>query len=116
MRTDTCSVADPGGKSDFFRFAEYPPEARAKRIVEYLVRYEELAALKLDQIQLTHVSPKLLRKLAAVVRTYDVWRLKRFEPNKKYALALCFLWDAKQSLLDYFVEMHTQLGFREQWN
>ena len=102
------TVSDPSGKSDFFRFAEYPPEARAKKIVEFVTRHEELAALKLETIQLQQVNPKLLRKLAAVVRTYDVWRLKRFEPNKKYALALSFLWDAKQSLLDYLVEMHAQ--------
>jgi len=111
MRADIdrlMTVSDPFGKSDFFRFAEYPPEARAKKIVEFLTRYEELAALKLETIQLRQVNPKLLRKLAAVVRTYDVWRLKRFDPDKKYALALSFLWDAKKSLLDFLVEMHAQ--------
>jgi hypothetical protein len=102
------SVTDHTGKSEFFRFAEYPPAARAKKIVEFLTRYEALAALKLETVGFRQINPALVRKLAAVVRTYDVWRLKRFEPDKKYALALNFLWDAKKSLLDYLVEMHAQ--------
>ena len=93
---------------DFFRFAAYPPEARAKHIVTYLARYAELSPLHLEELHHAGVSPELLQRLSTATRTYDAWQLKRFEADKRYALAAAFLADAKQQLLDSVIEMHAQ--------
>lgn len=102
------TLADPSGKTDFMRFADYPPEAKAKHIVCFLERYQTLAALGLEAVRFTGVSRALLERLAAAVRTYDAWQIRRFEPDKRYALAACFLYEAKKTLLDYLVAMHAQ--------
>ena len=94
--------------TDFFRFAQYPPEAKAKHIVTYLQRYAELSPLDLKPLQHMDVSPELLQRLSTSVRTYDVEQLRRFQADKRYALASAFLDDARKRLLDYLVEMHAQ--------
>ncbi len=96
------------GKSDLFRFAEYPPEAKAKHIRLYLERYGELRVLPLQPILRAGVGPELIQRLSTAVRSYDAWQIKRFAPNKRYALAACFLFEARRQLLDYLVEMHGQ--------
>lgn len=100
--------AGMGEPLDFFRFAAYPPEARTKHILTYLARYAELSPLHLEGLYHAGVGPELLQRLSAAARTYDAWQLKRFEAEKRYALAAAFLADAKQRLLDYLVEMHAQ--------
>lgn len=102
------AVDDAGGKTDFMRFAEYPPEAKAKHIVRFFDRYRLLAALGLDQVRFAGVGRELLQRLAAAVRTYQAWQIRHFEPDKRYALAVCFLYEAKKTLLDDLVAMHAQ--------
>jgi len=99
---------DADSKTDFMRFAEYPPEARAKHIVRYLDRYQELAALGIEQLRFKGIGRNLLQRLAGVVKTYDAWQIRRFDDDKRYALAACFLFEAKKTVLDYLVEMHAQ--------
>ena len=98
----------PADKSDFFRFAEYPPEGKAFHIRTYLERYEEIRRLQLKPIALSGVGPELLRRLSEAVSTFDVWQLRRFNDDKRYALAAAFLYETRRQLLDYLVEMHAQ--------
>jgi hypothetical protein len=98
----------PGGTTDFFRFAQYPPEAKAKHIVTYLEWAAELHALELEPLDHVGVAPALLDRLSMAVRTYDAQQLKAFDPPKRYALAAAFLYDTRKRLLDYLVEMHAQ--------
>ncbi|MFC1834122.1 Tn3 family transposase [Thermodesulfobacteriota bacterium] len=102
------TVPNPSRKSDFFKFAEYPPEARAKHILGYLQRHEELASLEIERITLSRVNFTLLRKFAKATKAYDAWQIKRFDGDKKYSLAACFLYETKKTILDYLVEMHSQ--------
>jgi hypothetical protein len=97
-----------GGTTDFFRFAQYPPEAKAKHIVTYLEWADELRALDLDPLDYIGVAPTLLDRLSTAVRTYDAQQLKAFNAAKRYALAAAFLYDTRKRLLDYLVEMHAQ--------
>lgn len=94
--------------STFHLFAEYPPEAKAKHILRFLERYEELNSIELDTLKFRGVGPVLLQRLASAAKAYDIWQLRRFDDAKRYALAACFLYDARQRLLDYLVEMHVQ--------
>jgi TnpA family transposase len=102
------TLADPSGKTDFMRFAEYPPEAKAKHIVRFLERYQTLDKLDIEQVRFAGVGRELLQRLAAAVRTYDAWQIRRFDADKRYALAACFLYETKKTLLDYLVAMHAQ--------
>jgi TnpA family transposase len=95
-------------ETDFFRFAQYPPEAKAKHIMTYLQRYEELSPLDLSALQHPDVSAELLDRLSTAASTYDIEQLRRFQADKRYALASAFLGDARKRLLDWLVEMHAQ--------
>ena len=97
-----------GGVTDFFRFAQYPPEAKAKHIVTYLEWAAELRALQLEPLEHVGVGPALFERLSIAVRTYDAQQLRGFEANKRYALAAAFLYDTRKRILDYLVEMHAQ--------
>jgi TnpA family transposase len=101
-----ASPAEDG--ADFYRFAAYPPEAKAKHIVTYLQRYSEIGLLDLAPLQQASVSPELLQRLSTAVQTYDVQQLQAFASDKRHALAAAFLFDARKRLLDYLVEMHAQ--------
>ena len=101
-------VSAAGGVTDFFRFAQYPPEAKAKHIMTYLEWATELHALELKPLDHVGVGPTLLERLSTAVRTYDAQQLKGFDATKRYALAAAFLYDTRKRLLDYLVEMHTQ--------
>jgi TnpA family transposase len=103
------AVASPAeDAADFYRFAAYPPEAKAKHIVTYLQRYGEIGLLDLAPLQQASVSPELLQRLSTAVQTYDVQQLQAFASDKRHALAAAFLFDARKRLLDYLVEMHAQ--------
>ena len=104
-----ASVASPPEDTeDFYRFAAYPPEAKAKHILTYLQRYGELSSLDLTPLQQASVSPELLQRLSTAVQTYDAQQVRQFAPEKRHALAAAFLFDARKRLLDYLVEMHAQ--------
>src|SRR5712691_10538753 len=98
----------PEDTADFYRFAAYPPEAKAKHILTYLQRYGELSPLDLTSLQHTSVSPELLQRLSTAVQTYDAQQLRHFATDKRHALAAAFLFDARKRLLDYLVDMHAQ--------
>ncbi len=101
-------VSAAGSVTDFFRFAQYPPEAKAKHIVTYLEWAAELRTLELEPLEHIGVGPALLERLSTAVRTYDAQQLKAFEDNKRYALAAAFLYDTRKRLFDHLVEMHAQ--------
>ncbi|HYQ92532.1 MAG TPA: DUF4158 domain-containing protein [Candidatus Competibacteraceae bacterium] len=102
------TVTDPSGKTDFMRVAEYPPEAKANHIVRFIERYRQLADLGIEQVRFAGVGREPLQRLAAAVRTYTSGQIRRFNPDQRYALAACFLYEAKKTLLDYLVTMHIQ--------
>jgi len=104
----SASVSGEGGVTDFFRFAQYPPEAKAKHIMTYLEWAAELRALEFEPLEQVSVGPALLERLSTAVQTYDAQQLKAFEDNKRYALAAAFLYDTRKRLFDYLVEMHAQ--------
>ena len=64
-----ASDTSPDGATDFFRFAQYPPEAKAKHIVTYLEWAAALRALQLDPLDRVGVGPALLERLSTAVRT-----------------------------------------------
>ncbi|MEI8183709.1 MAG: Tn3 family transposase [Desulfomonile sp.] len=102
------TLPETSGKSDFFRFADYPPEAKARHILRYLIKHEELGSIGIGGIRFAGVGSPLLRRLATAAKTYDAWQIRRFEEDKRYSLAACFLYETKKTLLDYLVEMHSQ--------
>ena len=101
-------ASPPQDPEDFYRFAAYPPEARAKHILIYVQRYGEISLLDLTPLQHASVSSELLQRLSAAVQTYDAQQLQAFAPDKRHALAAAFLFDARKRLLDDLVEMHAQ--------
>ena len=88
---------------------EYPPEATAATILSYLEQYALLRSLQVERIDVSGLSPELTLQLAALVKRYDAWTLKRFAEPKRHAMLACFLTEAQKTVLDHLAEMHDRL-------
>jgi TnpA family transposase len=99
----------PGqSRSSLFRFREYPPEATPASLLDYLERYRELTGLGVAGFDLSGTPPAVIEHLAQLTRRYDVQALKRFGPETRTAMLVCFLTEAHKSLLDHLIAMHEQ--------
>ncbi len=105
---DLLQVSDDGRRSDLFSLKKYPPEANPKRLAGQIKHYQLLNSMGIDQIDLSQVNTGLVRHVAALVRHYDVWALRRFGPRKRYAMVACFLSEAVKTILDQVAAMHDQ--------
>ena len=99
----------PGqSRSLLFRFRESPPEATPASLVDYLDRYRELSSLGVAGFDLSGTPPAVIEHLAQLTRRYDVQAVKRFAPETRTAMLVCFLVEAHKSLLDHLITMHEQ--------
>ena len=94
-------------KTPLFMFSEYPPEAKAKKIAEYFQNYTDIVAIGIAREIFTNIHPSLIKEMASAVKTYDAWRVKRFDETKRYALCACYLFETQCSILDNLVYMHS---------
>jgi hypothetical protein len=63
-------------------------------------RLEEINALLRDLPDLSDLSPRVVRQLAALCQRYDGHAIRRFLAAKRYSLLACFLLERRQVLLD----------------
>ena len=95
-------------RSPLFRFREYPPEASAASLSDYLDRYGELSSLGVADFSLGGTPSEVIEHLAKLTRRYDVQSLKRFAPETRTAMLACFLAEAHKSMMDHLAVMHDQ--------
>jgi len=76
--------------------------------VDYLDRYRELSSLEVAGFDLSGTPPAVIEHLAQLTRRYDVQAVKRFAPETRTAMLVCFLVEAHKSLLDHLITMHEQ--------
>lgn len=106
---DRLLQTDPdSGVTPFFRFSEYPPEAKAKKIARYFQNYEALAASEISREFFTGIHPGLINKVSTAVKSYDAWRIRRFDDAKRYALSACYLLETMQSVVDNLADMNAR--------
>ncbi len=105
---DLLEVEAEQSRSAFFRFAAYPPTAKAMHIADYLKRYNTLSRLEIHRISFAHIQPRFMQKLYEAAKGFSVWQIRRVPAEKRYALAACFLHESKKQLLDWLVAMHHQ--------
>jgi hypothetical protein len=111
-RTDLDSLLEVGEdhpRSTLLQLKEYPPEATAATILSYLEQYSLLRSLRLERFEVSGLSRELALQLAALVKRYDAWTLKRFAESKRHAMLACFLTEAQKTVLDHLAEMHDRL-------
>jgi TnpA family transposase len=111
-RADLDSLLEVGEdhpRSALLQLKEYPPEATAATILSYLEQYALLRSLRAERIDTGGLSRELIGHLAALVKRYDAWSLKRFAEPKRHAMLACFLTEAQKTVLDHLAEMHDRL-------
>jgi hypothetical protein len=69
-------------------------------------RLEEIEGLLAGVPDLSDVPQRIRRQLAQLCRRYDGHALRRFPPDKRHSLLVCFLLDRRQGLLDDMVQAH----------
>jgi len=97
-----------GGVSSLVRFREYPRTPRPDHILEYLDRYEELRQMGATSLDFSDIKTDVIVQFYSLVAAYDVYRIKRFNENKRYSMVACFLSESARIILDYIVEMNDQ--------
>ena len=95
-------------RSYFFRLKEYPPAATISSIQSYLDRYQTIANVGVDEVEIPTLSPGFIGYLFLQAKRYSATDLKRFTDHKRYALMICFLLETRKILLDHLVTMHDQ--------
>jgi TnpA family transposase len=106
---EVLAVPSSEHRSPLFALKDYPPEASAEVILRYIERYHFLQELGVETIDLRGARPAMVHYLAEITKRYDVRALRRFAPDKRYALTACFLVDIHKTILDYIVALHEQL-------
>lgn len=92
--------------SMLFSLRSAPHDPKAKAIKIWLEKYQGLADIDPSTIDLTCISHNLASDLARRTSQYDVFTLRRFRSEKKYALVACFLRECQGKLLDQIVQMN----------
>ena len=109
LKLDALLDVEPSEtRSQLFHLKEYPPSATSEVLVDYLRRSEFLEALDLETLDWEGVSLEQVSYLAKRARRYDASRLKRFRPEKRWALLACLLFEQSKTVLDHLVELHIQ--------
>ena len=91
-RADLDSLLDVGEdhpRSTLLQLKEYPPEATAATILSYLDQYTLLRSLRIGRFEVSGLSRELALQLAALVKRYDAWTLKRFAESEIMNKASC---------------------------
>lgn len=97
-----------GNTSLFFSFNNTPLKAIAKHLKEYLGKYQELLSYKVDLLVFKNINQNLFDVIVKWVKTYDAWQIKRFHPDKRYALASIYLYEIRKAMIDHAILMHEQ--------
>lgn len=102
------TVSEGEQRSYFYRLKEYPPAATISSIQSYLQRYQTIAEMGIDDVEVQTLPPAFLDYLFKQAKRYDAADLKRFADPKRYALMSGFLLETRKDLLDHLVTMHDQ--------
>ncbi len=101
-------VEVPAGdtRSSLFRLKDYPKSANAAVIKGDIVRLRLIEELLGNGGALDDLDPKIVRQLGQLGRRYDARDLGRFAKPKRDALVVCYLVEARKTLLDQIIEMN----------
>ncbi len=92
----------------FQKFKEYPGSASISVLQDYLKRYNKLTEIDLFEVDISAVTPEFSKYLYQLIRYYDAYKIKRFKPEKRYALMVLFLHESKKVMVDYLILLHDQ--------
>lgn len=103
-------IEDDKNTSFLYWLKEYPPAASPDVICAYIKRFKFIESIYPLAIQnLSGVNPTFISQLALMTRKYDVSKLRRFKPEKRYSLIACFLSESQKTLLDHIVALNDQM-------
>ena len=99
----------PGEEVTWFqKFKEYPGASSIMLLQDYLQRYEYVEKINLASLDLRAFPLDLAKHLYQLTKHYDAYKIKRFQPPKRYTLMVLFLNESKKVLVDYVIQLHDQ--------
>lgn len=101
-------VPDGSHQSVLFQLKEYPGEAKSAEILLYMERYRLLESMNVSAIDVSELQPSQVWQWAQLVKRYKAKDLRRFPPDKRYALMAGFLVETRKTILDHLVALHDQ--------
>ena len=101
-------VPEGDSRSSLFRLKRYPTIGTPPAIKADLARLRLIDDLLGDMATLEGIDSHIVRQLGELGRRYDAGDLRRFPAPKREALVVCYLIEARKTLLDQLVDMHDQ--------
>jgi TnpA family transposase len=98
--------AEPGKRTNFSILSDAPPEAKPKKIAEYMKKYQMLPIDELEKLDLNQFPEALRLKLSIIASCSDIRNLRKFDDDKKYAVIVVYLKQIKLTYLDNLIFMH----------
>lgn len=92
----------------FQKFKEYPASATITLLEKYLDKYHRISQLNIKDIDVGIFSTEFIKHLYKLGKYYSADAIKRFRPEKRYAIMLAFLAETKKILLDHIIQIHDQ--------
>lgn len=71
----------------------------------HLGKLKKLDGLSITSELLKEIPNTKIERIAAEAKTFDIWRMRRFSPEKRYSLALCLFVNSRSQVLDDFGQM-----------
>ena len=105
-RLTSEGCADPQSRAYFGHYKTPSVASMARFTREVRQRLEEIGGMLAELPNIADVPQRIRRQFAQLCRRYDGRALRRFPPDKRYSLLVCFLLDRRQALLDDMVQAH----------
>ncbi len=93
------------GPSDWEILKQDAGNPTIENLRAHLNKLRKLDGLAISESVLNGVPNIKIERFAEEAKTFDIWRMQRFAPEKRYALALCLFKASKSQVLDDLGEM-----------
>ena len=92
------------------QFLKAPPgEPSATSLLRLTQKLERIRAFGILEVDLSWLNNNYQRVLARHARHGSVYRLRELEPQHRYAVLTCFLWQTYQDTIDQLIDMYDKL-------
>jgi TnpA family transposase len=92
----------------FEQFKEYPAASTISQLQYYLLKYQRLCEIDLENTGIEPLSQEFTHYLYQLGKYYSADKIKRLKAEKRYTLMAAFLIESKKLLIDRLLQMHDQ--------
>lgn len=104
---DDLLVVDEGRFSPLQALKQPPGQASPTAMLRLINKLEQIQATGILEVDLTWLNNNYQRSLTRCVRRCSADKLRQLQPPRRYAVLVCFLWQAYRDGIDYVINAMT---------